>query len=311
VGLAHSTHAQHDHSQATGDVDERALRRATLLTLAFMAVEFAAGFYANSLALLADAGHMLTDAAALSLAWAAVRIAARPPDARRSFGYQRLQVLAGFVNGVALVGIVTWIAVAAVRRLSAPVQVDAPVVIAIGTFGAVINLTVYAMLRAARPENLNVAGATLHVLGDLAGSVAAMIAAVVILLTGWMPIDALLSILVCALVLRSAVVLVRRSTHILLEGAPEWLDAGELERTLEERVPEILDVHHVHCWSLNPQETLLTLHVQVADGADPGAVLELATRAIEERYGNMHVTVQIETGPCPDRDYRRDVAAIS
>jgi cobalt-zinc-cadmium efflux system protein len=294
----HAGHT-HDHGHSA---DERALRRAMLLTAAFMFVEVAGGFYADSLALLADAGHMLTDAAALGLAWAAVRLSTRAPDSRRTFGYQRLQVLAGFVNGIALLAIVIWILIEAVGRLRAPIEVDAPVVLTIAIAGALVNVIVYRILRAANRDNLNVAGAMLHVLGDLLGSIAAGIAAIVILLTGWMPIDALLSMLVCALIFRSAFALVRHSAHILLEGAPDWLDQGELRRLLKERIPAILDVHHVHCWSLSSHETLATLHVRVPAGADHADVLLRTHGALADCYGITHATVQIETETCPDRD---------
>jgi len=289
--------------------DVRALRRATWLTAGFMLAEVAGGLYANSLALLADAGHMLTDAAALALAWAAARLALKPPDARRSFGYQRLQVLAGFVNGIALIAIVGWILIEAFGRLAAPVVVDARIVIAIGLAGGAVNVVVFLMLRGADPHNMNVAAAMLHVLGDLLGSAAASIAGVVILLTGWMPIDALLSMLVCVLILRSAVSLVRRSAHILLEGSPDWLDTRELDRALKARVPAIVDIHHVHCWSLSPSETLATLHVRVPADADHADVLHGTQRALADCFGITHATVQIETDRCPDADRSNECGA--
>ena len=301
------THHGHGDSHAENAGDERALRRATLLTGGFMLAELAGGLYANSLALIADAGHMLTDAAALGLAWAAARLIQRPPDARRSFGYQRLQVLAGFVNGIALLAIVGWIAVEAIGRLRSPVIVDAPVVIAVAVAGGLVNVIVYLMLRQADRENLNVSAAMLHVLGDLLGSAAALVAAIVILLTGWMPIDALLSLLVAALIFRSALALVRRSAHILLEGAPEWLDVHELGRTLKGRVPTIVDVHHVHCWSLSPSETLATLHVRVPTGTDQADVLAKTRDALAECFGITHATVQVETDRCADPDCSRGV----
>ena len=289
-------------------MDERALQRATLLTGLFMLAELAGGLYANSLALLADAGHMLTDAAALGLAWAAASLALRPPDPRRTFGYQRLQVLAGFVNGIALLAIVAWILIEALGRLREPVVVDARIVIAVALVGGLVNIVVYLMLREADRHNLNVAAAMLHVLGDLLGSIAAAVGALVILFTGWMPIDTLLSMLVCALIFRSALALVRRSAHILLEGAPDWLDPRELGRTLKAHVPVIVDVHHVHCWSLSPSETLATLHVRVPDDVDHAEVLARTQLALADCFGITHATVQIETGHCTDVHCRDDAA---
>lgn len=265
-----------------------------------MGVEFAGGLLADSLALLADAGHMLTDAAALTFAWAASRLAGRPADARRSFGYQRLRVLATFVNGCALVFIVVWISITAVQRLFQPVEVHSATMVWIGALGLLINLIVFAMLRHGDSHDMNVAAATLHVLSDMLGSVAAIVAALVIMWTGWMPIDPLLSLLVSALIVRSAWTLIRRSAHILMEGSPDWLDVGELRTTLEERIPAIRDVHHVHCWQVGPRETLLTMHASVTVGASHVEVLKDAKAVLAEKFGILHATIQIEAEECID-----------
>jgi cobalt-zinc-cadmium efflux system protein len=295
-------HAHHDHHDwASG----RLLGIALALTFVFMLVEFAGGVLANSLALIADAGHMLTDAAALALAWAATRISARPADTRRSFGYQRLRVLATFVNGCALLFIVAWIAISAVQRLMNSVPVDAWTMVWIGGAGLLVNLTVFAMLRRGDPHDLNVAAATLHVISDLLGSAAAVIAGLVILATGWLPIDPLLSLLVSTLIVRSALALVRRSSHILMEGSPDWLDTAELRATLEERIPQIRDVHHVHCWLVGPREALLTMHASVTVSADHAAVLKDAKALLAERFGITHATIQIEVEDCVDADCGR------
>ena len=273
-----------------------------LLTAGFMLVEFAGGLIAGSLALLADAGHMLTDAAALALAWAAVRIAGRPADRRRTFGYQRLRVLATFVNGCALLFITAWIAIEALQRFITPAPVNGSMMLWIGGTGLVVNLLVFALLRRGDADDMNIAAATLHVLSDLLGSVAAIAAALVVMGTGWTPIDPLLSLLVGALIVRSAWSLIRRSTHILLEGSPDWLDPGELRSTLEARIPAIRDVHHIHCWLVGPQETLLTMHASVRANADHSAVLRAAKTVLAERYGIDHATIQIESDDCVDAD---------
>lgn len=277
---------------------------ALALTATFMLVEFGGALYAGSLALMADAGHMLTDAAALALAWAATRMAARPADTRRSFGYQRLRVLATFVNGCALLFIVAWIAFEAVQRLLSPGPVDARVILWIGSLGFIVNLIVFALLRRGDGEDMNVAAATLHVVSDLLGSLAAIVAALVILWTGWLPIDPLLSIVVCFLIVRSAIHLVRRSAHILMEGTPDWLDLVDLHRTLEQRVPSIRDVHHVHAWLVGPRETLLTMHATVTPAADHAIVLREAKGLLAERFGITHATIQIEVEECADPDCR-------
>lgn len=279
----------------------RLLGIAFALTGAFMIVEFVGGVLSNSLALLADAGHMLTDTAALALAWAATKIAARRADTKRSFGYQRLRVLAAFVNGCALLFIVGWIAFEAVQRLANPVAVDAGTMIWIGGIGLAINLIVFALLSRGDSHDMNVAAATLHVLGDLLGSVAAIAGAIVIIVFGWMPIDPILSLLVCALIVRSALALVRRSAHILMEGSPDWLDVDELRSTLEDKVPSIRDVHHVHAWLVGPQDAFLTMHASVVIGADHSAVLRDAKAVLADRYGITHATIQIEVEECTDQ----------
>jgi cobalt-zinc-cadmium efflux system protein len=296
----HHDHGGHSHGHGVGS--SALLGIALALTGAFMIVEFAGGNLANSLALLADAGHMLTDTAALALAWAATRIAARPADTRRSFGYQRLRVLATFVNGCALLFIVGWIAVEAVQRLMNPVAANATAILWVGGLGLCVNVIVFVMLRRGDSHDMNISAATLHVFGDLLGSAAAVIAGLVILFTGWLPIDPLLSLVVGVLIVRSAWALVKRSAHILMEGAPDWLDVGELRSTLEERIPAIRDVHHVHAWLVGPQETLLTMHASVTAAADHAVVLKDAKTLLAERFGITHATIQIEIEDCVDQD---------
>lgn len=275
---------------------------ALVLTAAFMVVEFAGGLIAGSLALLADAGHMLTDAAALGVAWAAILIAKRPADLRRTFGYQRLRVLATFVNGCALMFITAWICIEAVQRFMHPAPVDGTTILWIGSIGLVVNLVVFALLRRGDSHDMNVAAATLHVLSDLLGSAAAIVAALVIMATGWTPIDPLLSVFVCLLIVRSAWSLIRRSTHILMEGSPEGIDIVELRSTLESRIPDIHDVHHIHTWLVGPQEILLTMHASVGQGADHPNVLRQAQAVLAERYGITHATIQIEAEDCANPD---------
>jgi cobalt-zinc-cadmium efflux system protein len=289
----------HDHARATAD-NERNVFWAMVLTGGFMIAEVLGGVVAGSLALIADAGHMLTDAASLGLAWAAFRVGHWPRDARRTYGYHRFQVLAAFVNGLALVAVVGWIAIEAVRRLFDPVEILGGLMLAIAALGLLVNLAAFAVLRRGDRENLNVQGAVLHVAADLLGSVAAIVAALVILGTGWAPIDPLLSLLVAALILRSAWRLLRKSAHILLEGAPDWLDDAELRRAITTALPTIRDIHHVHAWMLTSERPLITLHAEVAPGADHQAVLASIQHVLRARFGIEHATIQIETAACPD-----------
>ena len=289
--------AGHDHT--TTD-NQRNVFWAMVLTGGFMLAEVVGGVIAGSLALIADAGHMLTDAASLGLAWAAFRVGHWPQDARRTYGYHRFQVLAAFVNALALVAIVGWIAIEAVRRLFAPVEILGGLMLTIATLGLLVNLAAFAILRRGDRENLNVQGAVLHVLGDLLGSLAAIAGALVIIWTGWTPIDPLLSLLVAGLILRSAWRLLRKSAHILLEGAPDWLDDAELREAVTAALPAIRDIHHVHAWMLTTERPLITLHAEVSPGADHQAALASIRGVLRERFGIDHATIQIESAGCTD-----------
>ncbi|RMG31302.1 MAG: cation diffusion facilitator family transporter, partial [Gammaproteobacteria bacterium] len=287
--------SSHDHTHSSGTGNARVLGLALWLTGLFMVVEAIGGWLAGSLALLADAGHMLTDTASLAIAWYAAHVAGtRPPDRLRSYGYHRLQIVAALVNGVSFVFIVGWILYAAVARLWHPVAVDGLTLTTIAALGLLVNLAAFGLLHRGHHQDLNVQGAVLHVLGDLLGSVAALVAGVVILASGWTPIDPLLSILVALLILRSASRIVRRSVHILLEGTPEHLDAEAIRRTLVDTVPGVRDVHHIHLWSLTPDRPLVTLHVDVDEGADCGTLLKQVKALLGDRFGLVHSTVQVE-----------------
>ncbi|RTR02930.1 cation diffusion facilitator family transporter [Halomonas nitroreducens] len=290
----------HGHHHHPGD-SQRRLAWAILLTGGFMVAEVVGGILSGSLALLADAGHMLTDTAALTLAWFAARISRRPADAQRTFGYHRVQILAAFVNGLTLIAIVVWITVEAIRRLVSPLAVAGGTMLVIAGLGLVVNLVVFLILHLGDRDNLNVRGAALHVLGDLLGSVAAIVAALVILATGWVPIDPLLSLLVAALILRSAWRLTRESGHILLEGTPDEVDVGRIAREIPERLAEVRDVHHVHAWSLTPGRHLLSLHAALEEDADREQTLVAIKAVLLERFDIEHATIQLESGDrCAD-----------
>ncbi len=285
----------HDHG------DSRRVLIALALTAVFTVVEAVAGVLTGSLALLADAGHMLTDTMALTLAALAFRFSRRPADARRSYGYQRLQVLAAFANAIALILIVGWICIEAVMRLLAPTGIAAVGMLAVAVAGLLVNIVAFAVLHGGDRSNLNMRGAALHVRGDLLGSVAAIVAAVTILATGWLPIDPLLSIVVAMLVLRSAWSLLRRSAHILLEGTPDWLDVGDMQRELTAKVPAIDSIHHVHVWGLTQKDVMLTMHVVLDErDADPHATVRRLKDVLRLDYGIHHSTIEIEADRCAD-----------
>jgi cobalt-zinc-cadmium efflux system protein len=289
--------AENEHTK--GNI--KRVQIALLLTGTFMFVEVIGGILSGSLALLADAGHMLTDTMALALAAVAFRVSSRPADSRRSYGYQRFQILAAFVNGLTLLVIVGWILFEAVRRLMSPPEVMGPMMLVVASVGLLVNIFAFIVLHGGDKENLNIQGAALHVLGDLLGSIAAIVAAIVIIYTAWMPIDPILSVLVALLILRSAWHLLKRSAHILLEGAPEWLDQDRMQKRLIERIPAINSIHHVHVWGLTPQHLMLTMHVALQDiPPDPTAVVRRVKNVLREDFGISHSTIEIETDDCAD-----------
>ena len=287
------------HEPPAGNNEQRLLW-AMLLVGGFMVVEVIGGLLSGSLALLADAGHMLTDTAALALAWLAARAARRPGGPLHTYGFHRMQIIAALMNGVAFVALVAWIAVEAVQRMLQPVEVLGGMMLVVALIGLLVNVVAFVILHRGESHDLNLRGAVVHVLGDLLGSVAAIVAAVVILWTGWMPIDPLLSLLVALLILRSAWYVVRHSVHILLEGAPQDLDVELLRSTLTEEVSAVQDIHHLHVWSLTPEWPMLTMHVIVEKEGNCAEVLACLKTILVERFAIEHSTIQVEPGECFD-----------
>ena len=296
---SHSHDHSHGHSHGHGNNARRVLI-ALCLTGGFMFAEIVGGVVSGSLALLADAAHMLIDTVSLLLSWIAFGLSKKRADHIRTYGYHRFPVLAAFTNGISLLFIVGWVFVEAADRLFNPSEVLAGPMLVVATLGLIVNIAAFVVLHGADRQNLNIRGALLHVLGDLLGSVAAIAAAVIIMNTGWMAIDPLLSILVGLLVLYSAWSLVRDSGHVLLEGVPERLDIQEIGSDLVEHLTIIEDVHHVHAWSLSQERSLLTLHARISEGTDPDTATAQIQQRLAERFDIGHVTVQIEIESCTD-----------
>ncbi|HXI87823.1 MAG TPA: cation diffusion facilitator family transporter [Parvularculaceae bacterium] len=289
--------------ERTQQQNARRLLAALAVILVFMAVEAIGGFVAGSLALIADATHMLTDAFALGLAAAAQFLASRPADAKRHFGYRRAQVLAAFVNGVILMCLNLVIVVEAIGRVIHPIEIKGLAMLVIAVAGLIANVIAYGILYGARADNVNVRGALLHVATDLLGSLAAIAAALVVMRFRWYPIDPILSVFVVALIARSAWKLLRETGHILLEGAPGDIDIDALIEGVKSAAAEIEDIHDVHIWQLTPGHARITLHARVKD-ADSGEHALAAIKAyLEERHGIERSTIQIEIGAaCPDEN---------
>lgn len=286
-------HCGHNHSHHDNG---KRLIAALVVIAVFMVIETAGGFLAGSLALLADATHMLTDAFALALAASAHWLSKRPADCRLHFGYRRAQVLAAFLNGIALVGLLLWIGLEAIHRLFVPVDVNWQIMLGVAILGLAANIVAFVILNGAQSNDLNIRGALLHVVSDMLGSVAAVIAAGVIAFTAWSRIDPILSFLVAILIGRSAYRLIRETGHILLEGAPDNVDVETLVSGLKETAPSIRDVHHVRIWQLTPEHPRLTMHMCV-DRADAASnALEKTKAYLEDRFGIRQSTIQVEIG---------------
>ncbi|MEX2126337.1 MAG: cation diffusion facilitator family transporter [Woeseia sp.] len=288
-------------NNAESDDNRKRVQIALAMTGTFMLVEVVGGALSGSLALLADAGHMLTDTMALGLAAVAFRVSAKPADAKRSYGYHRFQILAAFVNGLLLIGIVGWILMEAISRFMSPPAVMGRLMLVIAGAGLIVNVATFLVLHGGDQENMNIRGAALHVMGDLLGSMAAIVAAMTIIFTGWMPIDPLLSMLVAALILRSAWRLVKHSAHVLLEGAPEWFDVEQMRQRLSMAIPQIVSIHHVHVWGLTLQRLMLTMHVCVAArDNDATLIVRQVKRMLKDEFGIDHSTIEVEYEHCAD-----------
>jgi cobalt-zinc-cadmium efflux system protein len=272
--------------------DEGQFMLALALTFSFALVEVGGGWWANSLALLSDAGHMVSDATALGLAALAAWVARRPPSERHSYGLVRAEVVAAVVNAMLMLGVVAAIAVSAVERLQTPRSVTGGAVTGIAALGLLVNLSVIGILSRAE-RTLNSRAAMLHVLGDLLGSLAALTAGAVITLTGWTPIDPLSSLFICALILYSSVRLLLEALHVLMEGVPPHLDLGEIGRDLAQ-VDGVRSVHDLHVWALASGRVALSAHVVLRDMATWPAVLSSLRQGLHESYGIDHVTLQPE-----------------
>lgn len=297
----HGREQGHSHVHEANESNLKRVMIALLLTASFMVVEVIGGIISGSLALLADAGHMLTDSMALALAAMAFYVCRRPPDGRLTFGYQRFQILAAFVNGLSLFAIVGWILFEAAQRFLEPNEILGETMLVVAAAGLVINLVSFVVLHTGDKENLNISGAALHVAGDLLGSVAAIVAAVVIIYTGWTLIDPILSVAVAGLILKSAWSLVKRSAHVLLEGAPEWLNTEMMQQRIVRGVPGVGEIHHVHIWGLTPQQLMLTMHMSLSDKAGAQAdVLRDVKAFLKQEYGIGHATIEVDVGGCSD-----------
>jgi cobalt-zinc-cadmium efflux system protein len=295
--VAHPYHGDHGHAHGAHDhgrgADRRALAIVFALTSTFMVAEVIGGLVTGSLALLADAGHMLSDALSLGIALFAVWLSGRPATPNRSFGYKRAEILAALFNGATLVAISIWIFVEAYRRFFEPPEILGGWMLAVAALGLVVNVAGAVILWRSGGESLNLQGALRHVLADVLGSVGAIAAALVILATGWWYADPIISVLIGLLVLASSWRLVRDSINILLEGTPPDIDAGEVGRSMA-GIPGVAEVHDLHVWTITSGFPALAAHVLVGRDEDCHARRRDLEEVLAREYGIEHTTLQVD-----------------
>ena len=303
IVAASSPAPQHGHRELQGHAPRSANRRtlvvALALTLGYMIAEVVGGLISGSLALLADAGHMVTDGAALGLALLAIWVAGRPASIKRTFGLQRVEVLAALLNALGLWLIVTWILVEAYRRFVDPPEVEGPIVLVVGAGGLLINLLIALVLRRSAGESLNIQGALYHVMGDLLGSVAVVIGGVLILAFGWFLADPILSVVIALLILVGSGRLLWKVSHVLMEGTPAHLDLLRLCQRLEQ-VEGVTGVHDIHAWSITTGYEAFSAHVThltSESSRNPQQILQQLREIAAQEFGISHVTIQLEESP--------------
>ena len=299
VCLDHACHGHHDHA-AHADLDTSDGRRrvaiACVITAVFMVVEAVGGILSGSLALLADAAHMFTDSASLALAWLGYWFASRAPDEAHPFGFGRMRVLAAFINGVALIALAVWIMFEGVTRLMQPQPIAGIVMLWVAIGGLVINLVAAYVLHGGDAKDINLSGALWHVLGDLAGSAAAIVAAVIIVATDWTPVDPLLSLLVAALVIYAGVKITQRAGHILLQGAPGTLTPAIIRSAILNSVDGLDAVHPIHVWQLTEDCPVVTVCICVQSDRGVGDIRQTVRQTLQN-MGIQMLTIEIISGP--------------
>jgi cobalt-zinc-cadmium efflux system protein len=311
VGLgSYDPQIAHDHVHADGRTAERsALKAALALILGFMAVEVAAGVLASSLALLSDAAHMLTDAAALGLALTAAKLASRPPHGAMTYGLGRAEILSAQANGITLLVLAALIVYDAISRLVSPRHVDGGVVLAVALAGVLVNLVAARILRSGEgTRSLNVEGSYRHILTDLYGFIATAVAAIVILLTGFSRADSIASLLIAALMLHAAYGLLMASGRVFMEAAPAGLDPDQIGSVLAAQ-PGVVEVHDLHVWEVTSGFPALSAHVVVRAGDDCHELRRILQQLLEKRFGVQHTTLQVDHDAAPQPPLQIEVAA--
>lgn len=291
-------HAGHDH---TAGANQKSLTIALALTSTFLVVELVGGIMAQSLALISDAAHMMTDVAALIIALMAIRIGKRPADDKRTFGYHRFEILAAAVNAIMLFVVAIYIVYEAYRRLTAPPEIQSTAMLVIAVLGLIINLISMRLLQGGQEKSLNVKGAYLEVWADMIGSVGVILGAVILKLTGWTWVDSVVAVLIGFWVVPRTWTLLKSAINILLEGVPEDVDLDAIRKDLL-AIPGVVSLHDLHVWSMTTGKTTLTTHMVIASNVDAEEGILPAARQRLAAAGIYHVTIQCEVNPCGHED---------
>jgi cobalt-zinc-cadmium efflux system protein len=300
VSAHHHHHDDHSHHHHHAERSTRALRASLWITFGILAAEAIGGWLSNSLALLADAGHVLTDAGALALSLFVAWFSRQPVTAEKTYGYLRWEILAALINGATLLGISAWIIIEAIARFHTPEPVQGTLMLVVAAIGLLANAAAAWLLRPVGDTNLNVRGAYLHILGDLLASGGTIAAAIVIQLTGWLRADPVASLLTTALIMRGAWTLVREAVDVLLESTPSHIALGEVRAALE-GIPGVELVHDLHVWTVTSGVVALSAHAIVRDPGQHQDVLERACDVLGP-MGIHHITVQIERREMRERE---------
>lgn len=282
-----------NHNHANGN--QKKLMWAAIIIASFMFVEVAGGYISGSLALISDAGHMLSDFAALTMAFVASYVSQKKPDSDKTYGYSRFPILVAYSNALFMFAVVGWIVYKSIERMFNPIEVMSTPMLIVAIIGFVINVIVFAILESGNKDHhdLNVRSAAIHVLGDLLGSVAAIIAALVIMYTGWTPIDPILSLFICVIIVHHSIPVLKKSAHILMQGSPE-IDEEEIKNVLVEKVEHLNVVDHIHLWYQDDSMVMATMHVQSDCCVHFNEIKKDIRRILKEEFDIDHVTIELE-----------------
>lgn len=271
-----------------------------IIIAATMLIEVIGGIISHSLALLSDAGHVFTDLLALILSWLASKFSIKKSDLQRSYGYHRLQIIAAFVNGLTLFFIAIIIVVESIKRFFVPINVEWQVMLGVAIFGLISNILVFFILHNKCENNINIKSAVLHVMGDILGSIAAILASLIIMFTGWQLADPILSIFVSIIILNSGYKIIKNSSHILLEGTPECISTEKIKSEIMSELRDVTDVHHIHVWSLSDSYFIITMHVRIQQSINHYDTLYHVKKILLDKFNIKHSTIEIEYNQCAD-----------